>query len=195
MDRYISCGESREEKRSANAMKLSFRKSFVVIALFAGLLCTSYVVSAQKNLDVCRLTTDTRSIKEGYGTGIYEIGKFPVDSIEEPTKKSFRYETDGHIFTVDVEVEYGDFNDVEKGKPTKIIFSMLVKLLNDKRSASMVMPIEAGTKYRYKWGTSYVSSNVVTGDTAQHFQLTCSDGISKDGVQRGEPKWSKIRGN
>jgi hypothetical protein len=174
-------------------MKLPSRKSFFVIAVCGALSCASSLVSAQKNLDVCRVTTDTRSLKEGYGTGIYEIGKFPVDDIENTTRKSFRYETDGRVFTVDAEVEYGDSKDVEKGKPTKIIFSLLVKLSNDKSSGSMLTPIEAGSKYRYKWGTIYVSNDVVIGDIAQHFQLTCSDGISKDGVQRGQPKWVKKR--
>ena len=32
---------------------------------------------------------------------------------------------------------------------------------------------------RHKWGTVYVSADVVVGDMTQHFQLTCSDGISK----------------
>jgi hypothetical protein len=171
--------------------KLTASKCFVFITFIGALFCVSSTVNAQKNLDVCRVTTDTRSIKEGYGTGIYEIGKFPVDDIEGTTTKSFQYQTDGKVYTVDVEVEYGDFRDVEKGKPTKIILSLLVNLLNDKGSASMVTPIEAGTNYRYKWGTVYVSNDVITGDTAQHFRFTCSDGISKDGVQRGEPKWLK----
>ena len=171
--------------------RLTVRKNFGLITLIGALFCVSSSVQAQKNLDVCRVTTDTRSIKEGYGTGIYEISKFPVDDIDDATTKSFRYETDGKVYTVDVEVEYGDFGDVEKGKPTKIILSLLVKLLSDKNSASMVTPIEVGTNYRYKWGTVYISNDVVTGDIAQHFRFTCSDGISKDGVQRGEPKWLK----
>jgi hypothetical protein len=135
--------EGTEEKRNPNTVKLASRKPFVVIALFGALSCASSAISAQKNLDVCRVTTDTRSIKEGYGTGIYEIGKFPVDDIEDTTRKSFRHETDGRMFTVDVEVAYGDFIDGEKRKPTKIILSLLVKLSNDKSSASMVTPVEA----------------------------------------------------
>ena len=171
-------------------MKLFSKKHVLFITLVA-LTCLPSVVGAQKNLDVCRLTTDTRSLKHGYGTGIYEVGKFPVDDIDGTTKKSYRYEMDGRVYMVDVEVEYGDFNDVEKGKPTKIILSLLVKLLNDNTSAPMVTPVEAASKYRHKWGTVYLSTDIVVGDTAQHFQLTCSDGLSKDGVQRGEPKWPK----
>jgi hypothetical protein len=151
-------------------------------------------VTAQRNLDVCRVTTDTRSLKEGYGTGIDEVGKFPVDSIEDGTEKSFRYETDGRTYTIDVEVEYGDSKDVEKGKPKRITLSLFVKLLNDKTATSMLSPVEAGTSYRHKWGTVYVSADVVVGEIAQHFELTCSDGISKTGVQRGEPKWLKKKG-
>lgn len=173
-------------------MRLSFRKSFIAIALLGALCCSASKASAQKNFDVCRVTTDTRF--SGGGTGIYEIGKFPIDNIDDTTEKHFLYEKDGRAYSVDVEVEYGDSKDVEKGKPTRIILSLLVKLSNDKSSASMVRPIEAGSKYRYKWGTTYVSGALVIGDVSQHFQLTCSDGISKDGVQRGEPKWLKKRG-
>jgi len=148
-------------------------------------------VFPQKNLDVCRVTTDTWSVSGGYGTGIYEIGKFSVDDIEDGAKKSFSYETNGRVFSVDAEVEYGDFKEVEKGKPTRIILSLFARLSDDKSIQSTFRPVEAGTTYRYKWGTAYVSNNVVIGDTAQHFQLTCSDGISKTGVLRGDPKWLK----
>ncbi|MEQ1644772.1 MAG: hypothetical protein ABL959_15090 [Pyrinomonadaceae bacterium] len=106
-------------------------------------------------------------------------------------KKSYRYETDGRVFVVDVEVEYGDFKDVEKGKPTKIILSLLARLSDEKNMSAPVRAVEAGTTYRHKWGTVYVSKRVVIGDVAQHFQFTCSDGISKTGVQRGDPKWLK----
>jgi hypothetical protein len=172
-------------------MNLSYRKYFSLIAFLIAAALIPPSVIAQRNLDVCRVTTDTRSLKEGIGTGIYEVGKFPIDSIEDGTEKSFRYETDGRTYTIEVEVEYGDFNDVEKGKPRWIILSLFVELLNDKTAASMRAPVEAGTSYRHKWGTAYVSANVVVGDLAQHFALTCSDGISKNGVQRGDPKWLK----
>ena len=70
----------------------------------------------QKNLDVCRVTTHTRSISQGYGTGVYEIGKFPVDDFDEGAEKNFSYETDGRKYTVKAEVEYGNFKEVEKPK-------------------------------------------------------------------------------
>jgi hypothetical protein len=180
--------------KGSSIMNFSYSKYFLFITVLIAVVCIPRSVTAQRNLDVCRVTTDTRSLKEGYGTGIYEIGKFPVDSIEDGSEKSFQYETDGRTYTVDVEVEYGDFKDVEKGKPTRIILSLFVKLLNDKTAASMLSPVEAATSYRHKWGTVYVSVDVVVGDTAQHFQLTCSDGISKNGVQRGKPKWLKKNG-
>jgi hypothetical protein len=178
----------------SSAMNLSYKNYFLFIAFLLAVVCIPRPVTAQRNLDVCRVTTDTRSLKEGYGTGTYEVGKFPVDSIEDGTEKSFRYETDGRTYSIDVEVEYGDFNDVEKGKPTRIILSLFVHLLNDKTAASMRAPVEAGTSYRHKWGTAYISADVVFGDIAQHFKLICSDGISKNGVQRGEPKWLKKNG-
>jgi hypothetical protein len=172
-------------------MNLFYKKCFFFIALLIAVACIPFSVIAQRNLDVCRVTTDTRSLKEGYGTGIYEVSKFPVDSIEDGFEKTYGYETDGRKYTIHVEVEYGDSKDVEKGKPKKIVLSLTVKLSDDKTAASMLSPVEAGTTYRHKWGTAYVSAEVVVGDTAQHFRLTCSDGISKGGVQRGELKWSK----
>jgi len=177
-------------------MKLFSRGPVLFTTFLVAVTCLPSVVKAQKNLDVCRVTTDTRSLKEGGGTGTYEVGKFPVDDIKGTTEKSYRYETDGRVYMVDVEVEFGDFRDVEKGKPTRIILSLLVKLLGDNLSASTAIPIEAGSKYRHKWGTLYVSAAVLVGDLSQHFRFTCSDGLSKDGVQRGEPKWlKKVRKN
>jgi len=163
-------------------------KGIFIIGLLGAVCCLVSAVKAQKNLDVCRVTTDTRA--QGYGTGIYEIGKFPIDNIEGTTEKSYDYETDGRTFKINVEVEYGDFSAVEKGKPTEIILSLLVGLA-DKNSASEDTPVQAGTTYGHKWGTLYVEKAVVFGDFAQYFQLTCSDGISKNGVKRGEPKWRK----
>ncbi len=167
------------------------RKSLLIVGLFGALSYGEPEVKAQKNLDVCRVTTDTRSIKEGYGTGIYEVGKFPVDDIEDTTKKSFLYETIGNAFSVDVEVEYGDFKAVEKGKPTEIVLSLLVRLTGNQNTTPEVTAVQAGTTYRHKWGTVYVSKDVLIGGIAQHFQFTCSDGLSKGGIQRGEPKWLK----
>lgn len=168
-------------------MKLLSKPRLSLTTFLVALTCLPFMASAQKNLDVCRLTTDMRSVKEGYGTGIYEVGKFSVDDFDG-TKHNYRYETDGRVYIVDVDVEYGDSKAVEKGKPSQIILSLLVKLLNDTTSDSMAIPVEAGSKYRHKWGTVYISANVVVGDAAQHFRFTCSDGLSKDGVQRGEPK-------
>src|SRR5690606_1985042 len=94
------------------------------------------------------------------------------------------------IYIIDVEVEYGDMRDVEKGKPTRMMLSLHARRAEDQNSKT-ILPVEAETRYRHKWGTIAVSTHVVQGDTAQHFQLTCSDGLSNKGVQRGEPAWLK----
>jgi hypothetical protein len=161
---------------------ISILIAFVSIFVSAG----SVLVSAQNNLDVCRVTTDTRF--KGGGTGIYEIGKFPVDSFEDGAAKSFRYKTDGRDFIIEVEVEYGYFDDVEKGTPKVIFLRLLARLSNDS-SPPQSRWIESMSTYRYKWGTTQIDKAIATGETVQHFQLACSDGISKYGVKRGEPKW------
>jgi len=158
-------------------------------ALFGIFLAASSALP-QNNLDVCRVTTDTWSVSGGYGTGIYEIGKFPVEDIEDGAKKSFRYETGSQLFIIDVEIEYGDTRDVEKGKPTRIMLSLLARRVEDEKNKS-IRPVEAETDYRHKWGTVKLASQVVKNDVAQRFQLICSDGISKNGVQRGDPTWLK----
>lgn len=168
-------------------MDITTRTTVIIIVMLA-LASAAY---AQKNQDVCRVTTDTWSVSGGYGTGIYDIGKFPVDDFEDGAKKVFRYETDGRVYSVEAEVEYGDFRDVEKGKPIRIIISLLARLADGNEKTKSILPVEAETSYRYKFGTVAVSSHVVTGDVAQHFQLMCSDGISKSGVQRGNPIWLK----
>lgn len=172
---------------------MKLRKSGILghIGLALTLAVFASPVFGQKNLDVCRVTTHTRSISQGYGTGIYEIGKFPVDDFEKGAEKKFSYETDGRKYTVKAEVEYGNFKDVEKGKPIRILLSLVAQLADEKDKSEKVLPVEAEATYRYKFGTVAVSMDVVTGDIAQSFQLTCSDGISKSGVQRGEPKWLK----
>lgn len=114
-----------------------------------------------------------------------------MDDFEEGSKKDFIYKTDGREYRVKVEVEYGDFKNVEKGKPIRILLSLVATPADHEDKVETVLPIEAEATYRYKFGTIAVSMDVVTGDIAQNFQLTCSDGISKDGVQRGEPKWLK----
>lgn len=91
---------------------------------------------------------------------------------------------------MDVEIEYGDYDDVEKGKPSRIMLSLLARRAEDEKEKS-VLPVESWTTYRHKWGTVSVSTHVTKGDIAQHFDLMCSDGISKFGVKRGEPKWLK----
>jgi hypothetical protein len=143
---------------------------------------------AKKNLDVCRVTTDTRNLSSGYGTGIYELGKFAVYDIEEVTRKAFRDERDKQIFIVDVEIEYGDYKDLEKGKPARVMLSMLARHAENESNKS-ILPVEAWTTYGRKWGTVSVSTQVVTEDIVQHFALTCSDDVSKFGVKRGEVKW------
>ncbi len=45
---------------------------------------------AQRNLDVCRVTATTWSIEEKRGTGIFEIGKFPINDFEG-SAKNFLY--------------------------------------------------------------------------------------------------------
>ena len=71
-------------------MKLHQKTSSLLIAFLGALAIMPCSVSAQRNLDVCRVTTDTRSLKEGYGTGTYEVGKFPVNSIEDGAMKSYQ---------------------------------------------------------------------------------------------------------
>ncbi len=161
-----------------------FRRAVAIYSVGAIVFSFAGVATAQKNLDVCRVTTDTRT--NGGGTGIYEIGKFPIDDISGITNKSFQYSWDKQLFTIEVSVEYGDMRDVEKGKPTRMMLSLLARRVEDKMN---VLPVEAETQYRYKWGMIAVGIDVVNGDTIQHFQLRCSDGLSKNGLQRGEPKW------
>ncbi len=144
----------------------------------------------QRNQDVCRLTTHTRSISDGRGTGIHEISKFPVDDIETGTTKSFQYQWDNQLFVIDVEVDYGDMRDVEKGKPAWLILSLLARRIEDQNSKT-ILPIEAESRYRHKWGTVSLSKDVVFGDLIQNFKVMCSDGLSENGVRRGEPKWLK----
>jgi hypothetical protein len=175
---------------AANIVKLKLLISRH-ISLTLALAVFALGVFGQKNLDVCRVTTHKRSISEGYGTGIYEIGKFPVDDFDDGEEKTYVYETDGRKYDVKAEVEYGDFRDVEKGKPTRIILSIAAKVADEKDKTKLALPVEAEGTYRYRFGTISVSMDVVTGDIAQSFQLTCSDGISKGSVQRGEPKWLK----
>ncbi len=172
-------------------MKLKKPCYFAPIGLAIMLSIFVPTIFGQKNLDVCRVTTHRRSISQGYGTGIYEIGKFPVDDFDDGAKKAFNYETDSRKYIVEAEVEYGDIEDVEKGKPMRILLSLVARLANEKDGTETVLPVEAEATYRYKFGTVAVSMDVVTGDLAQSFKLTCSDGISKGGIQRGEPKWLK----
>lgn len=162
--------------------------SFLLIPLTT-VFAASTLVSAQNNADVCRVTASTWGIKEKAGTGIYEIGKFPVDDIEDGATKSFRYETDDEVFVIEAEIEYGDSKDVERGKPTTINVSLLVKNTKNPESNPGLRAVEAGTTYGHKWGTVFVRKDVVIGDRAYNFQLKCSDGISKTGVKRGDPKW------
>ena len=68
----------------------------------------------------CRVTTSTWSIKEKHGTGIYELGKFPLTDIEESASKSFKFDQYDANLSVNVSVEYGDFPAVERQKPTEI---------------------------------------------------------------------------
>ena len=161
-----------------------------ILFVLSGMLLVSGVsVRAQKNLDVCRVTTSIWSIEGKIGTGIYEVGKFPVDDFEYGAAKDFSYESDGNAFSIRSEVEYGDFPAVEKGKPILINLSLDVFEANAPSKRSDFGAVEAGATYRYKWGTVVVRKDVVKGDRVYTFTLTCSDGISKGGVQRGAPKW------
>ena len=102
-----------------------------LLVFLLGLLAASAVsVQAQRNLDVCRVTTSIWSIEEKRGTGIYEVGKFPVDDFEDGARKTFRYESEDKAFLIEAEVQYGDFQAVEKGKPTMINLSLLVNDAN-----------------------------------------------------------------
>jgi hypothetical protein len=160
------------------------------VVFLLGLLASSTVtVQAQRNLDVCRVTTSSWSIEEKRGTGIYEVGKFPVDDFEDGARKTFRYESDGNAFSIEAEVEYGDFPAVEKGNPTMINLSLLVDDASLPGKESGFAAVQAGTTYRHKWGTVFVRKDVVKGDSVYTFKLTCSDGLFKSGVQRGDPKW------
>lgn len=155
---------------------MNTRVIIIAIAVFASLSVTY----AQRNLDVCRVTTDTRG-RDGRGTGIYEIANFPVDDIENTTSKLFQYEWDKQLFVIQVDVEYGDMRDVEKGKPIRMMRSLLARRVEDKEK---IFPVEAETKYRYKWGMIAVSTDVMNGELIQGFQLRCSDGLSKDGLSK-----------
>jgi hypothetical protein len=152
-------------------------------------------VYTQKNSDVCRVTTSIWSIEEKLGTGIYEVGKFPVDDFDDGAKKVLRYEDEGDSFSITAEVEYGDFHAVEKGKPNSINLSLLVVDSNESNKVWDFSAVKGGTDYRYKWGTVFVRKNMVKGDKVFTFTLTCSDGLSKNGVHRGQPNWmKKIKG-
>lgn len=166
----------------------------LILAVIIGMFIHAGDALAQQNQDVCRVTTHTRSISDGRGTGIYEIGKFAVDDIESATVKSFQYQWDKQLFIIDVEVDYGDMRDVEKGKPTWLMLSLLARRIED-QNIKTILPIQAESRYRHKWGTISLSTDVVNGDLIQHFKLMCSDGLSKNGLQRGKPKWMKKKGN
>jgi len=144
------------------------------------------------NLDVCQLTTDSRSLRAGYGTGLYRIGKFPIDDFNEVTSKTFHYETDGRSFDIMVEIEYGYIKDVEKGKPTSLRLSLLARNSSEKGNVSL-LPVEANADYHHKWGRLSVETTIVNGDAAQRFGLSCSDGLAKKGLTRNEPWLKKTR--
>ena len=170
---------------SSGVRKLGF-------GILIGTLCAT-ASSGQMlgNLDVCRVTTDTWSLHDGRGTGLYLIDKFPVDDISGVTKKVFHYDDNGgHTFQIDVEVEYGFMKDVEKGKPTNIQLSLLARNTSQKDDRSII-PAEANADYRRKWGRVSIETTVVNGDVAQRFGLSCSDGLSKNGLRRGDPSWLK----
>ena len=170
-------------------MKLYIDSSLPVLVIVVLMLASSAL--GQKNLDVCRVTTSIWSIEEKIGTGIYEIGKFPVDDFDAGAKKIFRYESGDNAFSIEAEVEYGDFPAVEKGKPTMINLSLLV---NDDKLPEKIerfSAVEAGATYGHKWGTVFVRKDVVKGDRVFSFSLMCSDGLSRGGVQRGEPSWMR----
>ncbi len=167
-------------------MKLRTKRFYLIGGFTFALLCSVNSISAQTNRDVCRVTTHTWSVPGGYGTGIYEIGKFSVDDFEDGAKREFRYETDRQSYIIDVAVEYGDYKDVEKGKPIRILLSLRARIADEKQTDTAIQPVVAEATYRYKFGTIAVGKNVVTGDVSQKFELTCSDGISKGGLQRDE---------
>lgn len=164
---------------------------FVVVAI----VFAAATVNGQKNQDVCRVTSSIWSISDGRGTGIYEIGKFPVDDIDDGATKNFTYKDAERVFSFRAEVEYGgDWKSFEKGKPSEIRISLLVVDSETLDTAPKFSAVTAGTSYNHKWGTIYVSKDSVKGDLVYNFELKCSDGISKNGVKRGEPKWMQKTG-
>lgn len=170
-------------------MKFAKMKIASALILVGLLFIFRTYVRAQKNLDVCRVTTSVWSIEGKIGTGIWEVGKFPVDDFDDGVTKEFHYERDGNSFSIRSEIEYGDFAAVERGKPTQIILSLDISDSNVVKKGSDFSSVEAGASYRYKWGTVFVRKDVVKGNRVYTFTLTCSDGITKSGVQRGEPIW------
>jgi len=169
---------------------MTSRKSVILRKIGLALLLTGFASSifGQKNLDVCRVTTHTRSISQGDGTGVFEIGKFPIDDLEEGADLTFSYERDELKYSVRAEVDYVYLKHAVEGKPIVINLLLHAKFANEKDTDNTVFPVEAQATYRYKFGSIAVGMDVVTGDLAQRFTLTCSDGISKHGVKRGEPK-------
>lgn len=157
----------------------------ITFTVFANL--SNVPTYAQRNRDVCRVTSSIWSIEGKLGTGIYEVGKFPVDDFEDGSKRVFRYESEGSSFSITAEVEYGDFPAIQKRKPNWINLSLLVEDVNNSNKIRNFSAVEGGTTYRYKWGTVFVRRDLVKGDRVFTFTLTCSDGLSKVGVQRGEP--------
>ncbi len=164
------------------------RKAVVLSIVFSTVVgfFANIPTPAQNNLDVCRVTTSTWGTKEPRtGTGIHEIGKFPVNDFDG-TAKSFSYSSGRKDFTIKAAIKYGDFRAVERRKPTEIMLSLLVSETSAETHETYIEAVEAGTTYGRKWGTVFVRNEISKGDVAYKFTLTCSDGISKSGVQRGE---------
>jgi hypothetical protein len=143
----------------------------IVIVIF--LLLAVFSVSIQAdNKNVCRVTASNMSKSLEMGTGIYEIGRFSVGKFDDVTEKVFGLDNGYNSeFSVNVEVEYGDFKAAEKQRPTEIILSM--KISHRGKALDRV----AG-RARYKgrnWGFVTIEQYVSDADLVHYFKFTCYD--------------------
>lgn len=144
-----------------------------LIALLIGFCPKS--IYARQNTDMCRVTASTWSLVDKVGTGIYELGKFPVTEKGDTTTKTFKFDNYDAGLIVSVGVEYGDFPAVEKGKPIEIRLELTV---SDKEQKAFHVPdtAVAGTNYGRRWGRLYVEKQIARGQLIHTFMLDCNDG-------------------
>jgi hypothetical protein len=141
-------------------------------------LLSPYPIYAKHNADVCRVTASTWSVIDKIGTGISELGTFPVKVSDDRTTKSFTYQAYEAGLVVTVGIEYGDTQAVGKGKPTNILLVMVVSDKEQDPFDFLAFPnnVEVGTTYGHRWGSIYVKKQVALGQLVHTFTLTCNDG-------------------